>query len=99
MTIRKTLISVVTAAAVVAGGSFAIAQTTGSQRPASESSAAGSPASQGTGSGMGNNAGQGMTGTGAMDGSRSGSGTGTGSTGQVDSMGRTGGQPARIDRN
>lgn len=75
MTIKKALISVVTAAAVVAGGSFAIAQTTGTQGPASDSPSAASPAPRGTGSGMGNNA------------------------GQVDSMGRTGTQSARMDRN
>ena len=85
MSLKHTLISVAAAVAVVAGGSFAIAQTTGTQRPAAESSS-GSTAAQGTGSGMGNNTGQGATGT-------------TGTTGQTDSMGRTGTQSARMDRN
>jgi len=89
MSLKHTLISVATAAVVVAGGSFAIAQTTGTQRPAAESASSGSSAAQGTGSGMGNNMGQGATGT-----------TGTaGTTGQTDSMGRTGTQSARMDRN
>jgi len=86
MSLKHTLISVAAAVAVVAGGSFAIAQTTGTQRPAAESSSSGSTAAQGTGSGMGNNTGQGVTGT-------------TGTTGQTDSMGRTGTQSARMDRN
>ena len=100
MTIKTTLISFATAAAVIAGGSFAIAQTTNTQGPASESSSAGSPAAQGTGSGMGNTTGQGTSGTGAMDRTRGGSSaTGTGNMGQGDSMGRTGEQSARADRN
>lgn len=96
MTIKTTLISVATAAAVIAGGSFAIAQTTGAQAPQSESSSAGSP-NPTTGPGMGNTTGQGAAR--GMDGTRSGTGNATGTTGQADSMGRTGSQTARMDRN
>jgi len=83
MTIKKTLISFATAAAVVAGGSLAIAQTTGTQ----------APMNPGTGQGTGQ---QGTTGTGSMDGTP---GSGMGTTGQTDTMGRTGTQSARMDRN
>lgn len=70
MNVKKTLISIATAAAVIAGGSLAIAQTTGTQGSANDPSSA-----------------------------QQGTGTGTGTTGQTDSMNRTGTQSARTDRN